>query len=470
MIKNNGGIFGRNPTFNNVEVEGDLTVDGNYVVSGDIAVTGNATVAGAVDVAGAITTTNTTASTSSTTGALIVSGGAGFAKDININGVAAGVGVGTSNTKFGNNAHSQMLASGGFNTAVGFQAGFWNSTGSGNTALGSNCLLNTRTGSWNSAFGINSLYTNQSGSHNVANGLESLYSLTSATGQNVGIGSNAAYNFTNVANAIAIGYNAAKFQSDGLTALTGGSSSVYIGSQCRGLNNSDSNSIVIGASAVGLGANTTVIGTSSTTNTKVFGTLTLDATSCISASSATALAIKSIVPAGTGVTPTIQIICPYAAFALQNSNTAQNVFSIPNDVITTVANTTYMVDGLYILQTGTIAHTTSINFVSAVAIILPSFTFTSLSSPIAINAAANRTQDTGTYTTINGGVVSSSSAVANTTIRFTGILRTTDAGSITPQLTFGTAPGSTNFTLAGSFLRFYPIGADSINSVGTAIG
>ena len=54
MIKNNGGIFGRNPTFNDVEVEGDLTVDGNYVVSGDLDVTGNATITGTLDVTGQI--------------------------------------------------------------------------------------------------------------------------------------------------------------------------------------------------------------------------------------------------------------------------------------------------------------------------------------------------------------------------------------------------------------------------------
>lgn len=54
MIKNLGGVFGRNPTFNNVEVEGDLTVDGNYVVAGDIAVTGNATIAGTLGVTGQI--------------------------------------------------------------------------------------------------------------------------------------------------------------------------------------------------------------------------------------------------------------------------------------------------------------------------------------------------------------------------------------------------------------------------------
>lgn len=55
MIKNLGGVFGRNPTFNNVEVEGDLTVDGNYVVAGDIAITGNATIAGTLGVTGQIT-------------------------------------------------------------------------------------------------------------------------------------------------------------------------------------------------------------------------------------------------------------------------------------------------------------------------------------------------------------------------------------------------------------------------------
>jgi len=55
MIKNLGGVFGRNPTFNNVEVEGDLTVDGNYVVAGDIAVTGNATIVGTLGVTGQIT-------------------------------------------------------------------------------------------------------------------------------------------------------------------------------------------------------------------------------------------------------------------------------------------------------------------------------------------------------------------------------------------------------------------------------
>ena len=202
----------------------------------------------------------------------ISASGATFSKDININGVAAGIGAGTANTKFGKDAQSQMEAGGGFCSAFGYQAGYWNSTGDGNSSFGYNALLNTRTGSWNTGLGINSLYTNQSGSHNVSCGLESLYSQTSDN--SVGIGSNAGYSI-NSNNVVAIGFAAAKFQSDGTTALTGGSSSVYIGSQCRGLNNSDSNSIVIGAAAIGFGVNTTVIGTSSTTSANIYGVLNL---------------------------------------------------------------------------------------------------------------------------------------------------------------------------------------------------
>ena len=39
-IKQQGGIFGRNPTFNNVDVDNDLTVNGSFTSSGPISVTG----------------------------------------------------------------------------------------------------------------------------------------------------------------------------------------------------------------------------------------------------------------------------------------------------------------------------------------------------------------------------------------------------------------------------------------------
>jgi hypothetical protein len=36
MIKNNGGVFGRNPTFNNVTVENNLSIDGTLTINGSV--------------------------------------------------------------------------------------------------------------------------------------------------------------------------------------------------------------------------------------------------------------------------------------------------------------------------------------------------------------------------------------------------------------------------------------------------
>jgi hypothetical protein len=36
MIKQHGGIFGRNPTFNNVTVEGDLSLQGHLIINGEV--------------------------------------------------------------------------------------------------------------------------------------------------------------------------------------------------------------------------------------------------------------------------------------------------------------------------------------------------------------------------------------------------------------------------------------------------
>jgi len=562
MIKNLGGVFGRNPTFNNVEVGGDLTVDGSIIGTvaaggsntqvqfnnagvldanagltydsatetlrvrshptryltigpdgagaseilaygntalvlnsvestvdiGDIGVIANGTAIqiddpnellnincpnGTITVdSPTVTLTGTTASTSSTTGALIVAGGAGIAKDSFINTVRVGLGAaGTNNTTLGASTGTQLTAGSAGCTMVGYQSGFWNSSGNGNTSVGQNCLLNTRTGSWNSALGINAIYTNQSGSHNVSVGLEGLYNVTGDN--NTGIGSNSGYHLAGAStNNICIGYIAGKFQADGTTALTTSSNSCYIGTGSRGLNNSDSNSIVIGSSAIGIGANKTVIGTSSTTETKLFGTLTLDNTALISAPSATALAIKSVVPAGTGVTPTIQVICPSSATALTSGATAQNVFSpVGFDTITVQASTTYMFDGLYIIKTtGATTHTISMSFALTTATIT-NCTWTTMSYPLASTpTSAVRAQDGNFFAAVGGGAVNATNATAFNVVKFEGIMRVNAGGSVVPQITFSAAPGGTNTLEIGSYLRFYPIGSNTIDNVGTAIG
>jgi hypothetical protein len=250
--------------------------------------------------------------------------------------------------------------------------------------------------------------------------------------------------------------------------ITTGTNNCVIGSSADVAALGNTNSIVIGASAVGIGSNTTVIGTSSTTESKLFGQLTLDATACISAASATALALKTVVPAGTGVTPTIQVICPSAAFTLQNQIATQAVFNTPIDTITLQASTTYMFEGQYLLTTGTTSHITSMSFVLTTATMTNCSWTSTTGMPTALNAATSGAF-TAIFNSVAGGNVNTASTSANKVIIFKGIMRVNAAGTLVPNIAFSAAPGVTCSTLVGSYIKFYPIGANTIDSVGTAI-
>ena len=426
----------------------------------------------AVNTSGVITGTNTTASTSSATGALIIAGGAGIAKDSFINGHRIGVGLLASQTNLavGTNALNSTIALGIDNVAVGYLAGQNVTSGANNVMLGSNAGFSNTSGASNMCIGNGAHYSNQTGSYNVAIGGGAGHEQNNNSVYNVFLGSNAGYFITSGNETTCVGGDAGRRQADGSTNMTASSNSVYIGYNAKGFNNSDNNTIVIGSNAIGLGANKTTIGTSSTTESKLFGQLTLDATACISAASATALALKTVVPAGTGVTPTIQVICPSSATALTSATGLQNVFSPSGfDTITVQAATTYMFDGLYILKTGTTSHFTSMSFALTIATIT-NMTWFVLGT--ANNGAGGQatTQTTTFYNSNSGGQIVGTSTNSHTLIKFEGIMRVNAAGSVVPQISFSAAPGGTNTLEIGSYLRFYPIGSNAIDTVGTAIG
>lgn len=156
------------------------------------------------------------------------------------------------NTAIGSNALTATTTGSG-NTAIGKQAAAANTTGYANVAVGMTALTANIGGANNSAFGYGALRANTSGLHNTALGMFSFYSQTTGSSN------------------IAIGYYAARYHANGSTALTDPENSIYIGAMCRGFNNDDSNSIVIGYGAIGAGANTTVIGNTSTTLTALPG-------------------------------------------------------------------------------------------------------------------------------------------------------------------------------------------------------
>jgi hypothetical protein len=223
----------------------------------------------------------TTASTSTTSGALQVKGGVGIAgalnvgSDAKINGLTVGKGNGSGNTTNIAVGFDALVSNttGDANTAIGYSALRANTTGIWNVGLGANALQLNTTGSGNFGIGLNALNVNTTGSNSVAIGAFALANATSNS--NVGIGYGALNGNTTGSSNLALGYEAARYQADGSTALQTAINSVYLGTNVRGKDNSDSNSIVIGANAIGLGANTTVIGNSSTTNTYLYGSLNI---------------------------------------------------------------------------------------------------------------------------------------------------------------------------------------------------
>ena len=142
---------------------------------------------GTVPTASSVAVQYTTASTSSTTGALVVSGGAGFAKDVYVNGVRVGMGAGSisTNTAVGSDALAANIT-GANNTTVGQGAMALGANGNSNSAFGFNALSNN-TGGENSAFGRSALYTNTSGAGNTAIGFGTLFSNSTGSG-NVALG------------------------------------------------------------------------------------------------------------------------------------------------------------------------------------------------------------------------------------------------------------------------------------------
>jgi len=117
------------------------------------------------------------------------------------------------------------------------------------------------------AVGNNALPSQQAGQkYNTAIGRSALGSLTTAE-SNSAVGHAALYNIGGGNQNVALGRSAGRYYGAGSGALATATNSVFIGFESRANADSESNQIVIGASAIGNGSNTTTIGNSSTVGT-----------------------------------------------------------------------------------------------------------------------------------------------------------------------------------------------------------
>ena len=192
---------------------------------------------------------------------------------------------GIQNVAIGNN--SQRSSSASNNTSVGTSTLSFNTVGTNNTAIGGFSQVSASRGNFNTGVGTNTLFNNYSGSQNTAVGSSALQSLTSGSdnngfgvstlfsttigNDNTAVGSFALFNNVTGSGNIAFGKNAGRYYSTGTATLTDASASIFIGFNSRANAIGETNQIVIGNEALGLGSNTVVIGNDNIITTALRG-------------------------------------------------------------------------------------------------------------------------------------------------------------------------------------------------------
>jgi hypothetical protein len=197
-----------------------------------------------------------------------------------INGLLVSTGNGnvSSNVSIGSTTAFGSSNTGGSNTAIGSSALSDNTTGTNNTAIGRTALAQNTIGGNNTAIGRDSLISNTTGNYNTAIGFNSLRFNTIGN-NNTGIGRYSLYNNTTGGDNTAFGYNSGRFIADGSTSNTITNSSIFIGRNTRALGDNQTNQIVIGDDAIGLGSNTVVLGNDSIITTALRGNVGIGTTS-----------------------------------------------------------------------------------------------------------------------------------------------------------------------------------------------
>jgi hypothetical protein len=169
---------------------------------------------------------------------------------------SSGVGDDGANNTFIGNAAGRNSTFVRYCTFIGTQAGELNVTGTDNTSVG-----------------YRALYANTIGLENVSIGKQAGENSTGSG--NTFVGSTAGQNLLTGGFNIFIGNGAGRTITGGSTANTNTTNSIYIGQGTRAAADNQNNQIVIGQGTTGLGANTTVIGNSSTTITGLYGNIRL---------------------------------------------------------------------------------------------------------------------------------------------------------------------------------------------------
>lgn len=146
-------------------------------------------------------------------------------------------------------------------------------------------------------------------------------------------------------------------------------------------------------------------------------------------------------------------VTAYSDVALTNGTSNQSVFASGNDSINLPGASSWLLQGSYVIASGIVTHTTAINFFEAGLGGNGKCNFRVMSFPAGTYGTTGRTQDTSAWNSSAGGAINATNTGALTVITFEGVYTCLDSVTFTPQVKFSAAPGGTNLTKAGSYLR-----------------
>jgi hypothetical protein len=166
-----------------------------------------------------------------------------------------------------------------------------------------------------------------------------------------------------------------------------------------------------------------------------------------------------------------QFTASTANYIANNSAAAQKVFnSSTNGAIAVTADTAYFIEGLYV-----IAPAINFNAVS-VATALGLANGAGLVNNVRYIADATMGLGFGPATVIRTQVITPAAttvtaaapggAATNFTVHIKGVIRTTTAGNLIPQIQFSATPGSAPVIQLGSYFRLTPIGNGTVATLG----
>lgn len=149
-----------------------------------------------------------------------------------------------------------------------------------------------------------------------------------------------------------------------------------------------------------------------------------------------------------------------------NVNTAQPIFGSTEDTVTLSANTTYEFEALYLIfrLAGTTSHTTGVLFGGTATLTSLGYLAQVTNPNGAALAAVQQIK------AINASLVTltaaNTSAAENLNIYLRGTIRVNSGGTLIPQFQYSAAPGGAPTIEANTFFRCWPIGSNTVASVG----